>query len=85
MPKLSKLVTNFPNIDCELINAMGIDGVNFVKCIQEGLFKQYGDSSTREGIILDPVSGNEPCQVIGISMEEHFGRVITIPYTLRLF
>ena len=39
--------------------------------IQEGALEQYVDSPTREGAILDLVLGNEPGQVIKVSVERN--------------
>ena len=50
----------------------GVDGAEFVRSIQEGFLKQYVDSPTREGAILDLVLGNEPGQVVDISVGEQF-------------
>lgn len=37
---------NFPNIDYDCHSAKGLDGLEFVKCIQERFLRQYIDGST---------------------------------------
>ena len=64
---------NFPYIDWDSLSARGLDGAEFVRSIQEGFLKQYVDSPTREGAILDLVLGNEPGQVVDVSVGEQFG------------
>eukprot|EP00061_Rhincodon_typus_P011387 g36344.t1 len=53
---------NFPDIDWDSIRTRGLDGAEFVKCIQEGFLKQNVDSSTRGGAVVDLVLDNEPGQ-----------------------
>ena len=53
---------NFPYIDWDSLSARGVDGAEFVRSVQEGFLKQYVDSPTREGAILDLVLGNEPAR-----------------------
>jgi len=62
---------NFPGIDWKVLRAGGLDGEEFVKCVLEGSLEQYVDSPTREGAILDLVLGNEPGQVVKVSVGEH--------------
>eukprot|EP00061_Rhincodon_typus_P010747 g35270.t1 len=64
---------NFPLIDGDSLRARGSDGEQFVRCVQEGFLRQYVDNPTREETILDLVLGNEPAQVIDVSVGEHFG------------
>ena len=51
---------NFPNIDWDSFSARGLDEAEFVQCVQECFLRQYVDSPTQEGAILDLVLGNEP-------------------------
>lgn len=44
-----------------------------MRCIQGCFLKQYVDSPTQAGNILDHVLGNEPGQVISVSVKQHFG------------
>eukprot|EP00061_Rhincodon_typus_P001962 g16260.t1 len=53
---------NFPFIDWDSLGAWSSDGAEFVTSIQEDFLKQYVDSPTRKGAVLDLVLGNEPCQ-----------------------
>ncbi|XP_062907777.1 ubiquitin-conjugating enzyme E2 G2 isoform X1 [Mobula hypostoma] len=64
---------NFPNIDWQLISSNGLDGAEFVKCIQGGCLSQYVDRPTRGNAILDLVLNNEPGQVTDLSVGEHLG------------
>ena len=64
---------NFPNIDWNLPKARGLDGEEFVRCVQEGFLTQYVDKPTRGEAVLDLVLGNEPGQVSDLSVGEHFG------------
>eukprot|EP00061_Rhincodon_typus_P001580 g15185.t1 len=59
---------NFPYIDWDSLSAWGSDGTEFVQSIQEVFLKQYVDSPTGKGAILDLVLGNEPGQVVDISV-----------------
>jgi len=45
----------------------------FIQCVQECFLRQYEDSPTRKGAILDLVLGNELRQVIDVSVGDHFG------------
>eukprot|EP00061_Rhincodon_typus_P001908 g16106.t1 len=45
-----------------------MDGAEFVRSIQEGYLKKNVDSPTRKGAILDQVLGNEPGQVVDVSV-----------------
>ena len=69
---------NFPHIDWESLTARGSDGEQFVRCVQ-GFVIQYVDNPTREGAILDLVSGNEPGQVIDVSGGSILGLATIIP------
>ncbi|XP_059811731.1 uncharacterized protein LOC132384561 [Hypanus sabinus] len=64
---------NFPNIDWHLISSNGLDGAEFVKCVQDGFLSQYVDRLTRRNAILDLVLGNKLGQVIDLSVGEHLG------------
>ncbi|PLS49478.1 hypothetical protein CYV29_15670, partial [Carnobacterium maltaromaticum] len=64
---------NFPNIDWDSLSVRGPDGAEFVRSIQEGFLEQYVNSPTREGAILDLVLGNEPGQVVEVSVGDYFG------------
>ena len=64
---------NFPDIDWHLINSNGLDGAEFVKCVQDGFLLQYVDRPTRGNAILNLVLGNEPGQVTDLSVGEHLG------------
>eukprot|EP00061_Rhincodon_typus_P001422 g14754.t1 len=64
---------NFPLIDWECLRARGSDGEQFVRCVQTGFLRQYVDNPTRGEAILDLVLGNEPGQVIDVSVGEYFG------------
>ncbi|XP_062901339.1 uncharacterized protein LOC134345105 [Mobula hypostoma] len=64
---------NFPNIDWHLISSKGLDGAEFVKCVQDGFLSQYVDRPTRGNAILDLVLGNKPGQVTDPSVSEHLG------------
>ena len=64
---------NFPNIDWNIPRVRGLDGEEFVRCVQEGFLTQYVDKPTRGEAVLDLVFGNEPGQVSDLSVGEHFG------------
>jgi len=64
---------NFPEIDWGSLRAQNVNGAEFVRSIQEGFLKHYIDSPTREVAVLDLVLGNEPGQVVNISVGEQFG------------
>ncbi|XP_059801229.1 uncharacterized protein LOC132378374 [Hypanus sabinus] len=64
---------NFPNSDWHLPGAKGLDGVEFVRCVQEGFLTQYVDKPTRGEAVLDLVLGSEPGQVSGLSVGDYFG------------
>ena len=64
---------NFPNIDWHLISTKGLDGAQFVNCVQDGFLSQYVDRPTRGNAILDLILGNEPGQVTDLSVGEHLG------------
>eukprot|EP00061_Rhincodon_typus_P000926 g13208.t1 len=64
---------NCPNIDWDSLNVRGLDGAEFVRSIQKGFIEQYVNSPTREGAILDLVLGNEPDQVVEVSVGDYFG------------
>ena len=64
---------NLPYINWYSLSAWGVDGAEFVRSTQEGFLKQYVDSPTREGAILDLVLGNEPSHVVDVSVGEQFG------------
>ena len=60
---------NFPNIDWNLPRVRGLDGEEFVRCVQEGFLTQYVDKPTRGGeAVLDLVLANEPGQVSDLSV-----------------
>ena len=63
---------NFPHIDWDSDTVKGLDGVEFVKCVQENFLYQYIEVPTREGAILDLLLGNELGQVMDVSVREHF-------------
>ena len=50
-----------------------MDAAKFASTVQEGFLKQYGNSPTWEGAILDLLLGNEHGQVIELLVREHFG------------
>ncbi|MBB6725689.1 hypothetical protein H7F00_18750, partial [Proteus mirabilis] len=64
---------NFPNIDWMLFRSSRLDGAVFVQCVQEAFLTQNVDCPTRGEAILDLVLGNEPGQVMGWIVGEHFG------------
>lgn len=48
---------NFPNIDRANRGVNGSNGVQFLKCVQEGFLKQYVEALTRERATLVLVLG----------------------------
>eukprot|EP00061_Rhincodon_typus_P002758 g18386.t1 len=64
---------NFPHIDWDSFSVWGSDGAEFVKSIQEGVLKQYVDSPTRKGAVLDLALGSEPGQVVNVSVGKQLG------------
>ena len=64
---------NFPHINWDSHTVKGLDGVEFVKCVQENFLHQYIEVPTREDAILDLLLGNELGQVMDVSVREHFG------------
>eukprot|EP00061_Rhincodon_typus_P000882 g13077.t1 len=64
---------NFPNIDWDSVSVRGLDGAELVRSTQEGFTEQYVNSPTLEGATLDLVLGNEPSQVVEVSVGNYFG------------
>ena len=64
---------NFPNIDWNIPRVRGLDGEEFVRCVQEGFLTQHVDKPTRGEAVLDLVLANEPGQVSDLSVGEHLG------------
>eukprot|EP00061_Rhincodon_typus_P000587 g12144.t1 len=64
---------NFPYIDWDSLGVRGLDGAEFVRSIQDGFLEQCVNSPIREGAILDLVSGNEPSQLVEVSVGDYFG------------
>ena len=40
---------NFPHVDWEAHSVKGLDGVEFVKCVQDSFLQQYIEVPTRDG------------------------------------
>lgn len=66
-------------MNCHLLSAKGLDRAEFVRCIRETFQKQYVNGPGKGEAILDLVFGDKPCQLTGISVEEHLGIVISTP------
>ena len=64
---------NFPNIDWNIPRVRGLDGEEFVRCVQEGFLTQHVDKPTRGEAVLDLILANEPGQVSDLSVGEHLG------------
>ncbi|XP_069796955.1 uncharacterized protein [Narcine bancroftii] len=59
---------NFPHIDWETHSVKGLDGLEFVKCVQDSFLQQYV-----VGAVLDLLLANGMGQVTEVSVGEHFG------------
>ncbi|XP_062920044.1 uncharacterized protein LOC134354760 isoform X1 [Mobula hypostoma] len=64
---------NFPHVDWDSHTVRGLDGLEFVKCVQESFLNQYIEVPTRGDAILDLLLGNELGQVMEVWVGEHFG------------
>ena len=63
---------NFPHIDWDSHAVKGLDGLEFVKCVQDSFLDQYIDEPTRGDAILDLLLGNELGQVTDVCVGAHF-------------
>ena len=64
---------NFPHIDWEAHSVKGLDGLEFVKCVQDSFLQQYIEVPTRDGAVLDLLLGNAIGQLTDVCVGEHFG------------
>lgn len=56
---------NVLNIDSDFLTSWGIDGAEFIRCIQESILEQYADSPTRGGTLLNLALGFWPGDSVG--------------------
>ncbi|XP_059807923.1 uncharacterized protein LOC132382078 [Hypanus sabinus] len=64
---------NFPHVDWEAHSVKGLDGLEFVKCVQDSFLQQYIEVPTRDGAVLDLLLGNAIGQLTDVCVGEHFG------------
>ncbi|XP_059809285.1 uncharacterized protein LOC132382840 [Hypanus sabinus] len=63
---------NFPHVDWEAHSVKGLDGLEFVKCVQDSFLQQYIEVPTRDGAVLDLLLGNAIGQLTDVCVGEHF-------------
>ena len=67
--------------DCHSVK--GLDGVEFVKCVQESFLRQHVEDPTRERAKLDLLLGNRAGQVTEVTVGTTLGPATIVLLTLK--